>query len=698
MPIAKFAVISFCLALAPPLVRAATAVVITDHVRAELVVQAPDGIKPGKPLELGLAITHQPHWHTYWKNPGDSGLPTTLNWSLPPGHIASDIDWPTPQRLPFGPLLNYGYEGQVLLPVSVTVPADFASPTLKVGLHAEWLVCKEVCLPESGEFSIEIPARTPAAAHQMLFEAARAAIPRAAPGARASGLVDGAVLVVDVQGLPVLAREKTLQFMAEDAGVIDHAGKVEQHWAGTALRLRVPLSAQRSESPVALRAVLTTPNQPAGWTLTIPIAGGWPTNAALGTIRAAAVPDVSAAASTFFLTLLFALAGGAMLNLMPCVFPVLSLKILAFAHRAGDRRQTIASGVAYTVGVVISFVALAGLLLALRAGGEQLGWGFQFQSPLVVSVLAALFTLIGLNLAGVFEFGVPLPDSLAGYRARSPLTDDALSGALAVAIASPCTAPFMGAALGAALTESTPRALAIFATLGMGMAAPYLAATLWPGFARLLPRPGSWMLHFKVIMAFPMFATVVWLLWVLGQQVGVDGMAGMAGVLVALAFTCWTMGTPVASNRGRALLAGSGLLALAVAISLVWPALRLEPTEAPTQAKGQWMPWSTTALAQARTAGKPVFVDFTAAWCVTCQFNKRAVLADAELLEEFKKREVVLLRADWTRRDPAITRQLALLGRNGVPVYALYGLTSDRPQMLSELLTVEQVRSALAKL
>ncbi|RJG14461.1 protein-disulfide reductase [Massilia cavernae] len=687
------------MALVPHLAHAEPAVVVTDHVRAELVAQAPEGISPGKPLWLGLAITHQPHWHTYWKNPGDSGLPTTLNWVLPTGFVAGDIVWPTPRRLPLGPLVNYGYEGQVLLPVSVAVPADFAGSTLTVRLHAEWLVCKEICLPESGDFHIEISARSPTTSHRELFDAARVATPRAVPGASASGRVVGAALAIEVHGLPAPAQGQALQFMAEDAGVIDHAGQVEQRWAGTTLRLRVPLSLQRSESPDALKVVLSAPNQSAGWMLTIPIVGGWSAGAAASAV---AVADVSAAtAPAFMLALLFALAGGAMLNLMPCVFPVLSLKIFGFAQRGGDRRRAIAGGLAYTAGVVFSFIALACLLLVLRAGGEQLGWGFQLQSPVFVSVLAALFTLIGLNLAGVFEFGTLLPGTVAGYRAKNPLVDDALSGALAVAIASPCTAPFMGAALGAALTESVPRAMAIFAALGLGMAAPYLAATLWPGFARLLPRPGPWMLRFKVIMAFPMFATVVWLLWVLGQQTGVDAMAGMAGALIALAFACWTIGTPVHSRRARVLLAGSGLFMLALATALVWPALRSETAasgQAQTQGAGQWAPWSVAAVEQARTAGKPVFVDFTAAWCITCQFNKRTTLADAGLLAEFETRQVVLLRADWTRRDPAITQQLALLGRSGVPVYAIYGTKTDSPQVLSELLTVEEVRSALGNL
>lgn len=731
---AKWIVAGVLCACLPALAQAASSVVVTDHVRAELLVHAPQGITPGKPVALGLSITHQPHWHTYWKNPGDSGLATTVSWTLPPGVTAGDIAWPAPTRLPLGPLVNYGYEGQVLLPVPISLPASFNQDRFKVNLHAEWLVCKEICLPESGDFTLDMPVHQPATAHRALFEAAGKAAPVALDGGAASARVDGNSVAIDVRGLPASVQGKPLHYFAEDTGVIDYAGKTGQQWDNGVLKLRIPLSAQRSESPAVLHGVLALEGRPGGWTITSPIEGGWPGSATGGAPANAAnaanaadmantatsaastaaggsvqpqlsIPASSAAtagAPGFLLSLLFAFLGGALLNLMPCVFPVLSLKIFGFTQHAGERRKAVAGSLAYTAGVVLSFTALAALLLVLRAGGAELGWGFQLQSPLVVSALAALFTLIGLNLAGVFEFGAVLPASVAGYRAKNPLLDDALSGVLAVAVASPCTAPFMGAALGVALTEPAPRALAIFAVLGLGMAAPYLLAALSPQLARLLPKPGAWMLRFKTIMAFPMFATVVWLLWVLGHQTSVDAMAGLAGVLIALAFACWTFGTPVQSRHTRAGLAVSGVLVLAAALHLVWPLLHAEPaavaqaqTQGPAQAGEPWAPWSADAVAQARQAGKPVFVDFTAVWCVTCQFNKRTVLNDAALMAEFQARQVVLLRADWTRRDPAITQQLAQLGRSGVPVYALYGLKDGQPQVLSELLTVEQVRAAL---
>jgi thiol:disulfide interchange protein DsbD len=399
--------------------------------------------------------------------------------------------------------------------------------------------------------------------------------------------------------------------------------------------------------------------------------------------------------------LLFALVGGALLNLMPCVFPVLSLKVLGFAQHAGDRRQLLAGGLAYTAGVVLSFVALAALLLALRAGGEQLGWGFQLQSPAFVAALAALFTLIGLNLAGLFEFGSVLPSSWAAARARHPLADSALTGVLAVAVASPCTAPFMGASLGLAVTLPTAEALAVFAALGLGMALPYLAASAWPAVARALPRPGAWMAHFRSLMAFPMFATVVWLVWVLGQQVGIDGAAALLGLLVALAFVAWALGSPTLGRRARGAFGALSVLLLAGALAWALPALRQDALAQPggsARVDEAWQPWSAERVAAGLAEGRPVFVDFTAAWCVTCQFNKRTTMADERVKAAFERRNVLLLRADWTRRDAAISAELSRLGRSGVPVYALYAPGAAGPRLLSEILSVDEVTGALSAL
>ncbi|HEY6136005.1 MAG TPA: thioredoxin family protein [Rubrivivax sp.] len=676
-------------------------VVDTGQVRAELLAHAPEGVAPGKPLWVGLQLVHAPHWHTYWKNPGDSGLPTLLDWKLPAGVGASDIAWPTPSRLPVGPLMNFGYEGTVLLPVELTVPAGFSAETLDIQLQADWLVCKDVCIPESGSFTLKLPARAATVLNAAAFDNARNTAPQALTTARASAELNNGALIVRVTGLPAAWQGRALQFFPEVGGVIDNAAKASERWQGASWEARVPLSPQRSESPQQLAAVLTYAGAPAGVQLALPVSGTW---TALGTAAPAAPGDavITPAAPQIgvALALLFALVGGALLNLMPCVFPVLSLKVMGFANQAHDRRALLAGGLAYTVGVVLSFVALAALLLALRAGGEQLGWGFQLQSPAVIAALAALFTLIGLNLAGVFEFGSILPSALASARARHPLVDSALTGVLAVAVASPCTAPFMGASLGLAFTLPAAQALAIFGALGLGMALPYLAASAWPGLARALPRPGVWMAHFKTVMAFPMFATVVWLVWVLGQQVGIDGAAALLAALVALAFTAWAFGSPELGSRARAGFGTAALVLLGATLLWAVPSLRSEAVASMASAsqEGRWQAWSSERVADAVTQGRPVFVDFTAAWCVTCQLNKRTTLADTQVLADFEARRVLLLRADWTRRDAAISAELARLGRNGVPVYALYSPGAAGPRVLSEILSAREVRDALAAL
>lgn len=686
--------------------QASGAVVKTEQVRAELVAHAPQGVAAGQPLWLGLAIQHQPHWHTYWKNPGDSGLPTSLAWQLPAGFGAGEIQWPAPQRLPIGPLVNYGYEGQLLLPVKIDVPADFKGETLAVKLHAEWLVCKEVCIPEAGDFALDVPARASVSTHAALFDAALARQPQTLATAQARAEVAPQALVVTVEGLPAAWHGQALTFFPETAGVIENAATVAATWKDGRWTGRVPLSSQRSESPAQMAAVLTTPAQPNGVRVAFAVAGTWPAVAPDASVAAAAEAAPAAPAGAplgLALALAFALVGGALLNLMPCVFPVLSLKVLGFASHADDRRALALGGLAYTAGVVLSFVALAGLLLALRAGGEQLGWGFQLQSPAVIATLAALFTVIGLNLTGVFEFGSVLPSGLAAMRLRHPLVDAALTGVLAVAIASPCTAPFMGASLGLAATLPAGEALAIFAALGLGMALPYLVFSLWPALARALPRPGAWMATFRTLMAFPMFATVVWLVWVFGQQTGIDAVAALLATLVALAFVAWALGAPGFARGTRAVLGTIALACFAAALSwmvpvLATPALAGARGDAAPAAGDRWQPWSTEKVAQLRAEGRPVFVDFTAAWCVTCQYNKRTTLANAEVLKDFEGRNVALLRADWTRRDAAITAELARLGRNGVPVYVLYAPGTAAPQVLSEILSVADVRSALAAL
>lgn len=682
-------------------------VVSTERTRAELLAHAPEGISAGKPLWLGLQITHQPGWHTYWKNPGDSGLPTQLQWTLPAGMDAAEIAWPAPKKMFIGPLANYGYEGTVLLPVPVTVAQTFQAPLLgdaEIRLKASWLVCKQECIPEEGSFTLKLPARSTTALHGAAFEAAIAAQPRAVATSGDGRLpdstarIDGAVLDITVQGLPVSARGRKLDFFPETAEVIEPGGAWTQEWSGAAWRARVPLSPHRGASPSLMPVVVTS--DAGAWRAELKVAGTWPAVAAPtavspqleAALREAAAPRPPAVSTSLAVALLGALLGGLILNLMPCVFPVLAIKVVGFTRHADDRRGHRISGLAYTAGVVASFAALGAVMLALRAAGEQLGWGFQLQSPAVVAALAVLFTLIALNLAGVFEFRSFLPSRMATMEARHPVANSFLTGVLAVAIASPCTAPFMGASLGLAIGLPAAQALIIFMVLGLGMALPYLAASWIPAVAGWLPRPGAWMDTFRRLMAFPMFATVAWLVWVLGQQSGVDGAGALLALLVALSMVVWAL---TLRGRTRAVLATVALLGLGAVVVSTGSAITRAAPVAAAAAQERWQPWAAERVEQLVASGQPVFVDFTAAWCVTCQYNKRTTLARQDVLADFQARNFALLRADWTRRDPAITRALAQLGRNGVPVYVIYK-PGKPPVVLSEVLTADEVRSAIA--
>ena len=720
MPFVLRCLLSLCL-LCLSLTATAQTTLRNEQVQAELLAHAPQGVQAGQTFWLGLKITHTPHWHTYWQNPGDSGLPTQLHFQLPAGLQAGEIAWPLPKKIPIGTLTNYGYEGTVLLAVPVTVTPQFQMPVtgqLRIALQAEWLVCRQECIPQEGRFALDLPARSATALHGALFDAARTATPQIQAGAHSVQIADaGKTLQLRIEQLPAAWRGQTLALLPVTANVVHNAAQTgkdwTQQWEGATWTARVPVSPERSDSPAQMQWVLalgpdSAPRPPAVQVDT-PVRGPWPAQAAPAGVSpelARALQNVAQMTPTpanplgLGLALLGAFIGGLILNLMPCVFPVLAIKLLALVRPGTTESQHRAAGLAYTLGVVLSFVLLGTLMLALRAAGEQLGWGFQLQSPGVVIALALLFTLMGLNLVGVFEFGQMLPSSLAALQIRHPVVDAALSGVLAVAVASPCTAPFMGASLGLAVGLPAVQALAVFASIGLGMALPYLLVSFWPALAHRLPRPGAWMQTFKQAMAFPMLATVVWLVWVLGQQTGLDSAAALLALLLVLAFGLWAL-TRQGRTRGVMLAVAALLLA---ALVNQWPqdvAQEGETSRAGARSLNadsgnttHWQSWSAQAVREANAQGRAVFVDFTAAWCVTCQYNKKTVFSRADVLAALDARQVLTLRADWTRRDAAISAELNALGRSGVPVYAVYA-PGKPPVLLSELPSASEVIAAL---
>ena len=686
--------------------KVASTVVTTDQVRAELLAFAPDGVGPGKQVWVGLQIAHQPEWHTYWKNSGDSGLPTVLEFKLPAGIDPGEIAWPTPKKIPIGTLANYGYEGTVLLPVPLTVAPSFGGTQLDIKLKAAWLVCKKECIPQEGDFALSLPVKSSTGLQGAAFQAAFDASPKSLKTDASQIEVAGNAIKVSLTGLPVALIGKTLAFFPETGSVIEPAANWTQAWQGNVWTAQIPLSGQRTESPAVMPVVVALDK--VAYRIEAPVKGEWPKVAAAAQVppaleaalkanatSGAAPVQPSAAPMTFWLALLGALVGGMILNLMPCVFPVLAIKVVSFV-KVKDQRTRVATGLAYTAGVTLSFLALGALLLGLRAAGEQLGWGFQLQSPAVVASLAVLFTLLGLNLAGLFEFGRFLPSRVASLQAKNPTIDSFLSGVLATAIASPCTAPFMGASLGYAVGLPAVQALSVFAAIGLGMALPYLAASAVPAIANALPRPGAWMVTFKQLMAFPMFATVAWLVWVLGQQSGIDGAGALLGLLVLLSLAIWSL---TLKGNARNTIATFSIAACAL---FIWATgqniTKVQETNvAQASLSTGWQAWEPGRVDQLTATGQSVFVDFTAAWCVTCQYNKKTTLSHPDVLADIASKKVVLLRADWTRRDPAVTAALTQLGRTGVPVYVIYK-PGRAPVVLSEILSVEDVRSELAKL
>ncbi|HXW64665.1 MAG TPA: thioredoxin family protein [Burkholderiaceae bacterium] len=737
--------LALCYGLALALAATCRAAVPTDpteqFVSAELLSEQ-DAISPGATFWVGLHLRHAPHWHTYWAMPGDAGLPTRLRWDLEPGYRPGPIQWPVPQRLRVGDLANYGYEGDVLLPVSLQAPGSAQiGSNAHIKAHADWLVCSDICIPGGAELSVALPIRAPGDVHPgpaaLAFATARRQVPMPMVLQNARATIEAGRIELEFSSSKDAPH--TLEFFPLEANQIVAAA--DQVLSVRGNRVRLELQAQRPTEPdfKALHGVLVADGGPSarGWAAPIDVAmsplskgaqtpvavavesqraGATPppglsapasSQAAAATSAAAARQAASAPPPVFSSTLALAIAlagafvGGVILNLMPCVFPVLSLKLIGLVrHRDEPHAALRAHGVAFAIGAVLSFLGLAALLIALRAAGSQIGWGFQLQSSLFIAALIGLFFLIGLNLLGTFEF--TFGAGLANSRAADWLDGEGprgsfATGVLAAVVASPCTAPFMGAALGFAVTQPAPIALAVFAMLGLGMATPYLLLTMIPSWLGRLPRAGTWMERLRQLMAFPMFLTCVWLFWVLAQQRDADTVAWVLMALVGWALFAWSAGMAQRGARGFRWLAGAAaLLAILTMVPLAQSGTN-EPLRASLAVVGEdWAAWSQEEQREALARGSPIFVDFTAAWCITCQANKRLVLHNDQVQQAFQQHGVVLMRADWTRRDEAIARELARFARSGVPMYVLYDRKGNAhllPEILSTKIVLDELGS-----
>jgi thiol:disulfide interchange protein DsbD len=675
----------------------------TAQVSARLVAAA-DAVHPGEQVLLGIEQRIAPHWHTYWINPGDTGMPTRIAWSLPSGATAGAIQWPAPARFQTGTVTSYGYENQVTLLSTVTVPADLeAGSSFPIKATVSWLVCKDVCIPQQVELGLVLPVRAPQAAVApglLQPDAARAALPVDAPWpVRAQ--TDGRRLLLQI-GDPALARHEDIWFYAEQRDrVAPGAAQAPRIEAGKLL-----LGLHAGEAPAApgehLRGVLVVKRRapdahPTGtaaqaYTIDTVLAEGMPAELE----AQAAGPGLPGA-------LLLAMLGGLVLNLMPCVFPVLSIKALSLLEHARQApRVARLHGIAYTLGVLLSFGLLGGVLVVLKAGGAELGWGFQFQSPWFGLAMAWLLFAVGLNLSGGFEVGAP---SLAGVgsslAARSGYAGSFFTGVLATIVATPCTAPFMGGAIGYALSQPPAVLISVLLCMGLGLALPYLLLSTWPVLRRWLPRPGAWMERVRQGLAFPMYAAAAWLVWILARQAGADAVPAALGGMVAIAFAAWIRGVTRSAQAPRRH-GGSGLaaLALAAAFGAGFKATVADPEAAPagaTQpgaaAPGEaWSPYSAERLQALRARGEPVFVNLTAAWCITCLVNERVALNQGAVAAAFEQAGVTYLKGDWTNQDQAITRLLARFGRSGVPLYVFFPAGLDAsPVVLPQLLTPDLV-------
>lgn len=682
------------LALALLATTASAEPVSTKYVTAELISEN-QSARPGTKAWIGLRLEMAPHWHTYWRFPGDSGLPTKVEWKLPEGWKVSQAHWPIPSRIPLPPLINFGYEGETLIGYELDLPAKTADGTYQIEGNASWLVCKEECIPEKAALKLNVKvgkAEPRSKPWRDLFVQLRKQQPQELPqGAFSSIRLDGKDVHLEFDNEPSWLEGK-IDFFPLVAQVIKGAEEPKVKRSNGMVTLTMakanPFTTSAKEFSGQLIVASNSGNRV--YEISVPLGEEFtaPATAVAPSTEAAPVEVTDEAG--IFLAAIFAFLGGVLLNLMPCVFPVLGIKIMSLVSQGGgDKWHVRKHGKVYALGVLVSFWALTAALLALRSAGQSVGWGFQLQQPAFVLVLIFLFSLLTASLAGFFEFGSRLMGVGSGLANKDGMTGSFFTGMLAVIVATPCTAPFMGTAIGVVLAQPSWAVFVVFTCLGLGLAAPFVALSYWPALLKALPRPGVWMQKLKELFAFPMAATVLWLLWVLGMQIGLDGLIITLIGLLVLFLSIW-VGRRFKSPLGR----GIGWVLLALACLIASSALRWQPGLSNASEQNSWKKFSEEAVSEALAADKEVFIDFTAAWCLSCQVNKTLVLDRAPMQKFFSEKGIVLFRADWTNHDVEITKALENHGRIGVPLYLAYAKGKKQAKVLPQILTEDLVRRA----
>jgi thiol:disulfide interchange protein len=653
---------------------------VQPKVHARLVAED-KAVAPGGSITVALEEKIAPGWHTYWKNPGDAGAPTDIQWTLPPGWKAGAIQWPRPKRLPVGPLMDYGYEGTPWLLSTLTAPADATGPvTIKTAVS--WLVCQQICIPEDTVLTLTLPVgkgeSDPAVAKN--FADARALLPVASPWKVNYALGSTLDLYVAAPSL-VAAHPTSADFFPATGGTIKNAAPQLVGYAKDGLVLRLTPGAKVSGLLQGLLVLVSSDGSVQALEV----------SAAPGAVPSATFADSGEGGElSLWLAIAFAFLGGLILNVMPCVLPILAMKALSLARHGEEGRG---ESFAYAVGAVLSFAVLGLTIVLLRSGGSAVGWGFQLQSPLAVAGFALLVFAVALNLSGLFEVGSVTAGE--GLASRGGFTGAFFTGVLAVAVAAPCTAPFMAAALGFALTQGALPALAVFVSLGLGFALPFLLLGIWPRALAFIPKPGAWMLIFKQFLAFPMYAAAAWLVWVLAQEAGPRGVVLVLAAMIALALAAWLWSvTRNLGSRGRGI--GALVALLVLAGGLYGISLLRDASAAPVvQSVKAGEAYTAAKLASLRAANRPVFVDATAAWCITCLVNEEAVLSRPSVKSAFAHQNVAYLVADWTNQNPEITALLKENGRSGVPLYLYYAPGATAPVILPQILTESGVLGAV---